>query len=93
MLYENKILMLFCGGTISMGNGEEGGLGPVDGDERYQDIFKKVPKINNIADVHVKFIVNEDSSNMGVETWEQIRWLICRLHYLFLCKNYLNLLL
>lgn len=67
---KQKILILFCGGTISMSkNAETGGLDVSHGSEQ---LFKLEPRIVEIADISVKYIMNIDSSNAVPENWHQI---------------------
>lgn len=65
-----RILILFCGGTISMSkNTATGGLQVAHGVDQF---FKLEPRIRDIAEIHVKHLMNIDSSNAIPEHWQQI---------------------
>ncbi len=67
---KKRILILFCGGTISMTkNQETGALDVAHGADQF---FKLEPRIVEIAEIDVRYIMNIDSSNAIPEHWQQI---------------------
>lgn len=65
-----KVLVLFCGGTISMHKNEKSGALDIShGEEQF---FKLEPRISEIANVRVKFIDNIDSTNFVHTHWEKL---------------------
>lgn len=67
---KKKILILFCGGTISMTkNTETGALDIAHGADQF---FRLEPRIVEIAEIHVRHIMNIDSTNALPENWQQI---------------------
>jgi L-asparaginase len=67
---KKRVLILFCGGTISMTkNIETGALDVAHGADQF---FHLEPRIVEIAEINVKFLFNIDSSNSTPENWQQI---------------------
>lgn len=67
---KKRILILFCGGTISMTkNVETGALDVAHGADQF---FKLEPRIVEIAEINVRHVMNIDSSNTLPENWQQI---------------------
>lgn len=67
---KKRILILFCGGTISMSkNVETGALDIAHGADQF---FKLEPRIVEIAEINVRVLFNIDSSNSTPAHWEQI---------------------
>ena len=67
---KKKILILFCGGTISMSkNADTGALDVAHGAEQF---FRLEPRIVEIAEIDVRNVMNIDSSNANPENWQQI---------------------
>jgi len=66
---KKKILILFCGGTISMSKNAEGSLDVAHGADQF---FKLEPRIVEIAEIDVRSVMNIDSSNAVPENWQQI---------------------
>lgn len=65
-----RILLLFCGGTISMKkNKDTGSLDIAHGSEQF---FQLEPRIGELANITVKFIDNIDSTNMTHKQWEKL---------------------
>ncbi len=67
---KKRILILFCGGTISMSkNAETGALDVAHGADQ---LFHLEPRIVEIAEINVRHIFNIDSSNCKPENWQEI---------------------
>jgi L-asparaginase len=66
-----NILLLFCGGTISMRSEEDGVLDTTHDDDHKQ-MLRFAPRIEDLANIDIKFIINEDSSDMDKEVWEKV---------------------
>lgn len=67
---KKKILILFCGGTISMSKDvKTGALDLAHGADQF---FSLEPRIVEIAEIHVRNVMNIDSSNAIPENWQQI---------------------
>lgn len=65
-----KVLIVFCGGTISMSkNATTGGLEIAHGAEQF---FHLEPRIVEIAEIDVRVVFSIDSSNSTPEHWQQI---------------------
>jgi L-asparaginase len=64
-----KILVVFCGGTISMSKSENGGLEIAHGADQF---FHLEPRIVEIAEIDVRVVFSIDSSNSTPEHWKQI---------------------
>jgi len=67
---KKKILVLFCGGTISMHKNED--TGALDIANGADQLFKLEPRLIEIANVDVHFIDNIDSTNMIHTHWEKM---------------------
>src|SRR5271170_6487485 len=65
-----KILMIFCGGTISMRKNES--TGALDIAHGADQFFKLEPRIIDLADVKVCQLLNVDSTNIMTEDWEKM---------------------
>jgi L-asparaginase len=67
---KKRILILFCGGTISMTkNAETGALDVAHGADQF---FRLEPRIVEIAQINVRELSNIDSSNATPENWRII---------------------
>jgi L-asparaginase len=67
---KKRILILFCGGTISMTkNPKTGALDVAHGADQF---FRLEPRIVEIAEINVRVLFNIDSSNSTPTHWEQI---------------------
>lgn len=67
---KSKICILFAGGTIGMvKNSKTGVLEPA---KNAEEILKKIPGLEDIAEIDFKVIVNIDSSNMTPSIWSEI---------------------
>ncbi len=69
---KNKILVLFCGGTIIMKETKHGFAPPQDEEEALEMLHQLEPKISEIAAIEVEFIANIDSTNVDPSLWEKI---------------------
>jgi L-asparaginase len=67
---KKKVLVLFCGGTISMHKNEE--TGALDVAHGADQLFKLEPRIVELAEIDVRFIDNLDSTNMTHVQWEKM---------------------
>lgn len=67
---KKKILIVFCGGTISMHKNEENGS--LDISHGAEQFFKLEPRIIEIAEIDVVNISNIDSTDLDKEQWEKI---------------------
>lgn len=68
--HKKKVLVLFCGGTISMHKNEKtGALDVANGAEQF---FKLEPRIVELAQIDVHFVDNLDSTNMTHVHWEKL---------------------
>ena len=75
-----KILILFCGGTISMTKNLKGSLvGHYSADQ----LFKMEPRVKQMADLDVELVANIDSTNMGRSDWEKLVDLIKKNYLLY----------
>lgn len=68
----NKILILFCGGTIIMKKNDTGALVPMDKESALSSLFDLEPRLKTMADIDLSYIVNIDSSDMKPEVWKNI---------------------
>jgi L-asparaginase len=67
---KKRILILFCGGTISMSkNQKTGSLEVAHGADQF---FRLEPRIVEIAEINVRVVTNIDSSDATPELWEKI---------------------
>jgi len=67
---KKRVLIVFCGGTISMTkNVETGALDVAHGADQF---FHLEPRIVEIAEINVKVVFNIDSSDSTPSHWEQI---------------------
>src|SRR3989339_54391 len=64
-----KILILFCGGTISMAKNKEGAL---VGHYTADQLFKIEPRVKELADLDVEVVTDVDSTNMDRGHWEKL---------------------
>lgn len=67
---KKKILIVFCGGTISMHKNEENGS--LDISHGAEQFFKLEPRIIEIAEIDVINVSNIDSTDLDKEQWEKI---------------------
>ncbi len=80
---KNRVLVLFCGGTIVMEEKGDGSLAVPDSEESAIKILREVePRLSAIADYDIEFIANIDSTNITPADWDRI--ILC------LKKNYQN---
>ena len=68
--YKKKILILFCGGSISMHKNEK--TGALDIAHGADQFFKLEPRIVEIASIATRFIDNIDSTDLGKPQWEKL---------------------
>lgn len=68
-----KILILFCGGTITMQRDEDGVLQPVKNGIRK---VEEISQLHEIATIDMCNVVNMDSSNMDPKIWTDIAGVI-----------------
>ncbi len=67
---KRKVLLLFCGGTISMSkDAKTGALDVAHGADQF---FKIEPRIVEIAQIDVRFVDNLDSTDMIHRQWERM---------------------
>ncbi|EKD43185.1 MAG: hypothetical protein ACD_72C00415G0005 [uncultured bacterium] len=64
-----KILLLFCGGTISMSKNKSGAL---ESHYTAEQFFEMEPRFKNIANIDVTIVDNIDSTNINHKQWEKI---------------------
>lgn len=65
-----KILIIFCGGTISMHKNETtGALNVAHGADQ---LFKLEPRIVDLAEIEIQQLMNVDSTNLTCTDWEKI---------------------
>lgn len=67
---KKKVLILFCGGTISMHKNED--TGALDVAHGADQLFKLEPRIVELAEIDIRFIDNLDSTNMTHLQWERM---------------------
>lgn len=67
-----KIQILFCGGTMVMVPDKEGHLRSPSAENALEMLLSFEPRLNEIADIEVKFIINIDSSDMTAQLWDEI---------------------
>jgi L-asparaginase len=70
MVSTKKILIIFCGGTISMHKNEANGS--LDVSHGADQFFKLEPRIIEIAQIDVVNVSNIDSTDLDKEQWEKI---------------------
>ncbi len=63
-----RILLLSCGGTITMARGEDGSLGPAG----VQALLDRLPELQSMAEVEVLSLGDLDSANVQPEFWVQL---------------------
>lgn len=64
-----KVLIIFCGGTISMSKNKEGSLEIAHGAEQF---FQLEPRVVDLAEIDVHFLCNVDSADMQTEIWVEM---------------------
>ncbi|OGF99878.1 hypothetical protein A2Y99_00540 [Candidatus Gottesmanbacteria bacterium RBG_13_37_7] len=75
-----KILILFCGGTITMRKNKIGALVPFyDSNE----LLTKYPDLKKVAKITIKKVVNIDSTNIEPKIWTKIATEIRNVYHLF----------
>ena len=67
-----RVLILFCGGTIIMKEGEDGSLTPPSREEAIETLKAIEKRLNVIAEYDIHFVENIDSSNMTPSDWDHI---------------------
>ncbi len=67
---KKNILLLFCGGTISMTKNED--TGALDIANGADQLFKLEPRIVELANIDVQIVDNLDSSNATPRLWEKV---------------------
>ncbi len=65
-----RLLMLFCGGTISMHKNAESGALEIAHDS--SQLFELEPRLRNLAEIVPLHIANIDSSNADARLWEKL---------------------
>jgi L-asparaginase len=77
-LEHQKVLVLFCGGTLVMRENEQGALVVCENkDQAVKLVLELDPKIQDeVAKLTVEFIDNVDSTNMKPEIWDRIATVI-----------------
>ncbi len=84
MARKQKVLVLFCGGTIVMEERPDGSLAVPDSKDSAIKILREVePRLSGIAPYDIEFIANIDSTNITPADWDRI--LLCLKKYY---KNY-----
>lgn len=66
---KRSILLLFCGGTISMTKTASGALDIAHGADQF---FQVEPRMVELADISIEFVDNIDSTNATPKLWERI---------------------
>lgn len=69
---KQKILLLFCGGTIIMTENQKGSLVPMDKESALRSLFEIEPRLTDLAEIDLSYIANIDSTEMTPETWDKI---------------------
>lgn len=64
-----RVLILTTGGTITMGQGPGGGLGPVD---HAPGVVSRVPELGTVATLDCVSLANQDSSDVQPSFWVEI---------------------
>jgi L-asparaginase len=67
-----KILVLFCGGTIVMQADKNGTLQTQTKAQAIKTLLNLEPKVHDLAQLHVTYIANIDSSNIKTAHWDTI---------------------
>ncbi len=67
-----KILILFCGGTMVMVRDEKGALKPPSPENILTSVLGFEPRLSEIADIDIRYVINIDSSDMTPEIWDRI---------------------
>lgn len=65
-----KILIIFCGGTISMHKNET--TGALDVAHGADQLFKLEPRIIDLAEIEIQQLMNVDSTNLSTADWEKM---------------------
>ncbi len=73
---KNRVLVLFCGGTIIMKETQNGFAPPEEEQEAMEILHRLEPKIREIADIDFEFVANMDSTNVDSKVWERLSSLI-----------------
>ncbi|HNU69739.1 MAG TPA: asparaginase [Myxococcota bacterium] len=69
---KSRVLILFCGGTIIMKEGPDGGLKAPSRKEAVATLKAIEDRLSTIADFDIHFVENIDSSNMRPTDWDNI---------------------
>ncbi|MCX8159300.1 MAG: asparaginase [Candidatus Saccharicenans sp.] len=84
MAGKQKVLILFCGGTIVMEEKPDGSLAVPDSKDSAIEILRNIePRLSTIADYDIEFIANIDSTNITPNDWDRMLYCLKK-HY----KNY-----
>jgi L-asparaginase len=75
-----KILILFCGGTMVMVRGHDGSLQPPSSENVLSSVLSFEPRLKEIADIAIHYIINIDSSDMTPRVWDEIASVINKEH-------------
>ncbi len=67
-----KILILFCGGTLVMEEDEDGTLIVPPKERAIQNLLNIEPKLSHVAELHVAYIDNIDSTNIDPGHWDMM---------------------
>jgi L-asparaginase len=73
---KNRVLVLFCGGTIIMKESKRGFAPPADANEAMDILNQLEPKIEEIANIDFEFVANMDSTNIDPGLWEKLSAII-----------------
>lgn len=65
-----RVLLLFCGGTISMA--KDAVTGAASSAYGAEQLFELEPRMKEIADIETRFLFNIESANATPEHWEQM---------------------
>jgi len=68
----SKVLILFCGGTISMERGEGGILMVREKEKALKSLRAMDPRMYELAQIEIEFIDNIDSANITPQHWDQL---------------------
>jgi L-asparaginase len=69
---KNKILVLFCGGTIVMQKRANGSFSPPSKEDAIELLISLEPRIFQEIDIQVQYLFNVDSSNLLPDNWNEI---------------------
>jgi L-asparaginase len=67
-----RVLVLFCGGTLVMETNERGALHMSPKERAIAILLGMEPKLHDLVDLEIEYIVNIDSTNMNPAYWERM---------------------